>query len=110
MSQESRVRGVIRPPIFFGFAVWITLAIASFVPSVHLGIIEVLFLLGPWIVVPLGADLVRGAGNSETSAVRDGVLFAAALLTTVSFFLDNRTAAAIFLTVAYAAAAFLPRA
>jgi hypothetical protein len=96
MSQGSRVRGVIRPPIFLGFAVWITLAIASFVPGVRLGIIEVLFLLGPCIVVPLGAELVRGAGNSETSAVRDWVLFAAALLTTVSFFLDNRTAAAWF--------------
>src|SRR5580692_3843633 len=96
MSQGSGVRVVLRPPLFLGFAVWLALAAASFASRVHLGLIEVLFLLGPWIVVPLGADLVRGAGNSETSAFRDWVLFTAALLTTVSFFLDNRTAAAWF--------------
>src|SRR5580692_6864564 len=96
MSQGSGVRVVLRPPLFLGFAVWLALAAASFASRVHLGLIEVLFLLGPWIVVPLGADLVRGAGNSETSAFRDWVLFTAALLTTVSFFLDNRTVAAWF--------------
>src|SRR5580692_9014956 len=96
MSQGSGVRVVLRPPLFLGFAVWLALAAASFASRVHLGLIEVLFLLGPWIVVPLGADLVRGAGNSETSAFRDWVLFTAASLTTVSFFLDNRTAAAWF--------------
>jgi hypothetical protein len=94
MSEESRVRGVIRPPILLGFVVWFALALASFAPRVHLGIIEVLFLLGPWVVVPLGADLVHGTGGSKRSAVLDWVLFTAALLTTVSFFVDNRTAAA----------------
>src|SRR5580692_1140697 len=96
MTQQSSFRAVLRPPLFLGFAVWLALAAASFASRVHLGLIEVLFLLGPWIVVPLGADLVRGAGNSETSAFRDWVLFTAASLTTVSFFLDNRTAAAWF--------------
>jgi hypothetical protein len=96
MSQEFKVRGVLRPSILMGAAVWLALALASFAPGVHLGIIELLFLLGPWIVVPLGADLVCGAGKSKSAAVRDGVLFAAALLTSVSFFLDNRTAAACF--------------
>jgi hypothetical protein len=96
MRLLSRVRGVLRPSLLLGFAVWTALAVASFSPSVHLGIIEVLFLLGPWIVVPLGADLVRGGGNSKSSAVRDCALIAAAGLTTVSFFLDNRTAAAWF--------------
>jgi hypothetical protein len=96
MGMSSRVRGVLRPPVLLGFAVWIALALASFAPRVHLGIIEALFLLGPWIVVPLGADLALGAGNSKNSVVRDVVLIAAAALTTVSFFLDNRTAAAWF--------------
>lgn len=96
MIQESRVRGVLRPPILIGAVVWLALAVARFAPRVHLGIIEVLFLLGPWIVVPLGADLVRGTGASKSSAARDWVLFAAALLSTVSFFLDGRTAAAWF--------------
>jgi hypothetical protein len=96
MSQESRVRGVARPPILLGMTVWAALALASFAPRVHLGIIEVLFLLGPWVVVPLGADLMCRAGESKSIAVRDWVLSAAALLTTVSFFFDNRAAAACF--------------
>jgi YndJ-like protein len=96
MSQESVARGVFRPPILLGIVVWLALATASFWPRVHLGIIEMLFLLGPWIVVPLGADLVGGTGSSKSTAVRDWVLVAAAAFTTVSFFLDNRIAAAWF--------------
>jgi hypothetical protein len=96
MTQQSSLRAVLRPSILLGIAVWLALAMASFAPRVHLGIIEVLFLLGPWVVVPLGADLVRGAGVSRSSAVRDWGLFTAASLTTASFFLDNRTVAAWF--------------
>ena len=96
MSQSSRVRGVLRLPILIGSGVWLALALACFASHARLGIIEVLFLLGPWIVVPLGADLLRSAGTSKNSAVRDWALIAAAALTTVSFFLDNRTAAAWF--------------
>jgi hypothetical protein len=96
MSATSSDRGVLRANILIGAAVWVALALASFSPRVHLGIIEVLFLLGPWIVVPLGADLVSGAENSKSIAVRDWVLIAAAALTTASFFLDNRIVAAWF--------------
>src|SRR5580658_7145210 len=90
------MRALFRPHLLLGGAVWVALAMASFSPRVHIGIIEVLFLLGPWIVVPLGADLLLGAAASKSSTVRDGVLFAAALLTTVSFFLDDRILAAWF--------------
>jgi len=96
VSQQPRVRGGLRPPTLLGIAVWLVFALASFSPRVHLGIIEVLFLLGPWVVVPLGANLLGGARASKNSAVRDLALIAAAALTTVSFFLDNRTAAAWF--------------
>jgi hypothetical protein len=96
MTLPSSFRSALRPSILLGSAVWLALAMASFAPRVRVGIIEVLFLLGPWIVVPLGADLVRGAGVSKSSAVRDCVLFTAASFTTVSFFLDNRTAATWF--------------
>jgi hypothetical protein len=96
MTQPSSFRAVLPPSILLGSAVWLALAMASFAPRVHVGIIEVLFLLGPWMVVPLGADLARGAGVSKSSAVQDCLLFMAAVLTTVSFFLDNRTAAAWF--------------
>jgi len=96
MSRPSGIRGVLRLPILIGGGVWLALALACFASHARLGIIEVLFLLGPWIVVPLGADLLGGARASKNSAVRDWALIAAAALTTVSFFLDNRTAAAWF--------------
>ncbi|MGB9462659.1 MAG: YndJ family transporter [Candidatus Acidiferrum sp.] len=80
-----------------GGAIWAALALASFAPRFPLGIIEVLFLLGPWVVVPLGADLVFGEdASARIRRVRDWTLFAAASLTTVSFFLNNRIAAAWF--------------
>jgi hypothetical protein len=96
MIQKSRIRGALRPPILLGAAIWFVFAAASFSPKVHLGIIEVLFLLGPWMVVPVGADLIKGTPNSKNSGVLDWTLFAGASLTTVSLFLDNRTAAAWF--------------
>jgi hypothetical protein len=96
MNPQSKVRGVFRPPLLLGASIWIVLALASFAPRFHLGIIEILFLLGPWIVVPLGGDLIRDAVTLKGNALRDWVLFAAALLTTASFFLDKRTAAAWF--------------
>jgi hypothetical protein len=97
MSRESNVRSVFRLPFLLGASFWLALALASFSSRIHIGIIEVLFLLGPWIVVPLGADLIRGAATSSSSSgVRDWALFTAASLTTASFFLDNRVVAAWF--------------
>ena len=97
MGRESIVRGVFRLPFLLGASFWIALALASFSPHIHIGIIELLFLLGPWIVVPLGADLIRGVATPPSSGgVRDWALFTAALLTTASFFLDNRVVATWF--------------
>jgi YndJ-like protein len=86
----------LRPPIWLGFLVSIVLALASFSPRVHLGIIEVLFLLGPWVVVPLGATFLRGERSSVFGGVLEWVLFLAASLTIFSFFLDDRITAAWF--------------
>jgi len=95
MSRESSVRGVFRLPFLLGASFWFALALASFFSHIHIGIIEALFLLGPWIVVPLGADLIRGTtASSAINHVRDWIFFTAALLTTVSFFVGNRVAAA----------------
>jgi hypothetical protein len=71
------------------------LALLSFLPRVYLGIIEVLFLMGPWIVVPLGDDLLMGVEDSG-GALRDWIVLFASSLTTVSFFLNNRNLAACF--------------
>lgn len=95
MSRESSDRGILRLLFLLGASFWLALALASFSSHIHIDIIEVLFLLGPWIVVPLGADLIRGAATpASSSGVRDWTLFTAALLTTVSFFVSNRVTAA----------------
>jgi YndJ-like protein len=97
MSRESSDRGVFRLPFLLGASFWLALALASFSSHIHIGIIEVLFLLGPWIAVPLGADLIRGAATPPSSSgARDWALFAAASLTTASFFQDNRVVATWF--------------
>lgn len=97
MSQESSVRAVFRLPFLLGASFWLALALASSSSHIHIGIIEVLFLLGPWMAVPLGADLIRGAATSSSSGgLRDWALFTAASLTTASFFLDNRIVATWF--------------
>lgn len=87
---------LIRPSHMIGLAVWVTLGLSSFSPRVHLGIIEVLFLLAPWLVVPLGADLIEVPEAKSKSRLRDWVLFTAASFTTISFFLNNRVAASMF--------------
>jgi len=86
----------LRPSVLLGFVVWLALVPASFSPRVHLGIIEVLFLLGPWVVVPLGAGFLRDERRSVLGSMLDWVLFVAACLTTYSFFLDDRITAAWF--------------
>jgi YndJ-like protein len=99
MKEGSPNRSATRLSVLLGGAVWIVLALVVFLPRIHLGVIEVLFLLGPWIVVPLGADLLTGAESSARSDLRgsrDWLLLAAASLTTVSFFLNNRIVAACF--------------
>jgi YndJ-like protein len=97
MSRESIVRGVFRLPFLLGASFWFALALASFSSHIHIGIIEVLFLLGPWMVVPLGADLIRGAATSPSSrGACDWALFTGASLTTASFFLENRVVATWF--------------
>jgi hypothetical protein len=46
MPRQSSFPVVLRPSILLGIAVLLALAVASFAPRVHIGIIEVLFLLG----------------------------------------------------------------
>jgi YndJ-like protein len=96
MGMTFRVRSVFRLTLLLGAWIWIVLALISFSPRVHLGIIEVLFLLGPWVVVPLGSDLLPSSLGAKSSALRDWVFFAAASLTTLSFFVDGRIVASWF--------------
>lgn len=77
-----------------GAIVWVALVLLSLVPGIHLGIIEALFLLGPWVVVPLGAHLILAPIHSLSRTFLSFILLPAAALATISFFAPNRVLAA----------------
>jgi hypothetical protein len=64
----------------------------------QLGVIELLFLLAPWIVVPLATSLIPPLDKSESQAAQRPALkwliLAAAALATISFFLPTGMLAA----------------
>ena len=82
-----------------GGAVWATLAAATILGIVHFGTIEVLFLLGPLVVVPLGLELSTRLGHGEENqlAVRAApwMQLPAALCVVASFFFPHGAVAAI---------------
>jgi len=83
-----------------GTAVWAGLAIASFLAWIRLELTEILFLLAPWVVLPLATKLVPLVADCSVSTkvrrVFDSLLVPAAALATASFFLPvGRLAAAL---------------
>src|SRR5215469_15596723 len=74
-----------------GGMIWLLLLAGTILNSFRLSIFELLFLLAPWVTVPLSLSLVAANECSSlrrlTSAVIRNSLFPAALLATVSFFL-----------------------
>jgi hypothetical protein len=89
---------VIRNAIVGG-GVWAALATGAILGFVRLGTIEVLFLLGPLVVVPLGLELSTRLGQREANqlAVRVApwMQLPAALCVVASFFFPQGAAAAI---------------
>ncbi|HLZ52679.1 MAG TPA: YndJ family transporter [Candidatus Acidoferrum sp.] len=73
-----------------GAVVWTALVLLSLIPGIHLGIIEVLFLLAPWIIVPLGVYLISGPIHLLTGTFLRCTVLPAAALATLSFFIPNR--------------------
>ncbi len=86
--------------VVLGAAAWLGMVAGSWIGWFQLGMIELLFLLAPWIVVPLANSLIPSLNGSESPvAPRPAlkwVLFAAAALATISFFLSTGIAAAGF--------------
>ena len=91
MRDVSRLRGSFQWEVLLGAAVWVGLVAGTWSGWPQLGVIELLFLLAPWIVVPLAASLIPPIDNTETLAAQRPVLrwiiFIAAALATISFFL-----------------------
>ena len=83
-----------------GGVVWLSLLAGVLLHRFRLSIFDLLFLLAPWVVVPLGLGLIPAERRSRLSrwaglAVRYS-LFPGAALTTVGFFLkDGRAAGAM---------------
>ena len=82
-----------------GGAVWSALATGAILAFVRLGTIEVLFLLGPLVVAPLGLELSTRLGHGEENQLAVGVApwmqLTAAGCIVASFFFPQSAAAAI---------------
>jgi hypothetical protein len=100
MRDVSHVRDSFHWMVLLGGAVWFVLAAGTWSGWPQLGVIELLFLLAPWIVVPLAASLIPSMDNSESPAAwrpaSKWIIFAAAALATISFFLPTGILAASF--------------
>jgi hypothetical protein len=100
MRDVSKARGLFHWEVLLGGAVWFVLGAGTWSGWPQLGVIELLFLLAPWIVVPLANSLIPSLYISETPAARrpafKWIIFAAAALATVSFFLPTGILAASF--------------
>jgi hypothetical protein len=74
-----------------GAAIWAGLAMAAASRWIRPGLIEILFLLGPWVVVPIAVNLVPAVANSRLSAnihrTSHSLILPMAALATASFFL-----------------------
>ncbi len=74
-----------------GSLVWSLLLGGAFLDSFHLSVFELLFLLAPWVAVPLALSLVPATSSSPLSRISESMvrylLLPGALLVTTSFFL-----------------------
>jgi hypothetical protein len=95
-----------------GSVVWIVLLAGVYFNQFRLSVFDLLFLLAPWVAVPLALSLVPATSTSRLSALNASalkyLLFLGAALATLSFFLrDGRWAGAsicVWLIVALALA------
>ena len=93
VRDVSSARGSSNLVVLLGAAVWLGMVAGTWGGWPQLGVIELLFLLAPWIVVPLAASLIPPIDNTETpGAPRPAlrwIVFAAAALATISLFLPT---------------------
>ncbi len=100
MRDASDARRSLYLVVVLGTVVWLVLVGGTWSGWPQLGVIELLFLLAPWIVVPLATSLIPTLEGSEAPTARrpalQWIIFAAAALATVSFFLPAGDLAASF--------------
>ncbi len=100
MRNAPDARGWFRTAVLFGAMVWLGIAAGSWSGWPQLGVIEPLFLLAPWIAVPLATSLIPPVDGCDSPTRQrptlNWVMFAAAALATTSFFLPVGILAASF--------------
>src|SRR6266699_169135 len=100
MTDVRNARSSVHLIVLLGGAVWLGMAAGSRSGWPQLGVIEVLFLLAPWIVVPLANSLIPSLRGAEPPTgwerAAKWMIFAAAALATISFFLPVGAWAASF--------------
>jgi hypothetical protein len=100
VRDVSSARGSSNLVVLLGAAVWLGMVAVTWGGWPQLGVIELLFLLAPWIVVPLAASLIPPIDNTETPGAQRPALrwivFAAAALATISLFLPTGILSASF--------------
>jgi YndJ-like protein len=100
MRDAREAGSSLRPLVLLGAAAWLGMAAGSWSGWPQLGVVEVLFLLAPWIVVPLATSLIPPLEPTEPLTSQwpalNWMIFAAAALATISFFLPTGILAASF--------------
>ncbi len=90
VRHDSDAASSVYAVVLLGAAAWFVMAVGSWSGWPQLGVIEVLFLLAPWIVVPLATSLIPSHDGAEPLTGRQRaskwIIFAAAALATCSFF------------------------
>src|SRR5882762_7600309 len=98
MGEYSRARTSFRWEVLLGAVVWLGLVAGTWSGWPQLGVIELLFLLAPWIVIPLATALIPSLDESDPPTVlrpaARWIIFSAAALATISFFLPSGIIAA----------------
>jgi hypothetical protein len=100
MRDVSHARGSFHWEVLLGTVVWLVMVAGTWSGWPQLGVIELLFLLAPWIIVPLATSLIPSVDNTEAPAAQRPalrwIIFAAAALATISFFLPTGLLSASF--------------
>jgi len=98
MGEDPRARTSFRWEVLLGAVVWLGLVAGTWSGWPQLGVIELLFLLAPWIVIPLATALIPSLDESDPPTVlrpaARWIIFSAAALATISFFLPTGIIAA----------------
>jgi hypothetical protein len=90
MHGAPEPRSTFRPTVILGAVAWLMLAAGFWFGWLQLDVVELLFLLAPWVMVPLAISLIPSLDGSPRLGIGLGglswVMLAAGMLATLSFF------------------------